>query len=235
MGSAGGSSIKTSLREVVLVVVGVLLAFGVESRWSDYQEGRQDAGYLGALAAELQGDRAELEGVLRTARVASAAVDTIRMVSHGEIEVAPARIPHLFWRATSVGQIEITSTSLESLFTSPAWARIGDPELQLAITRHDQSLRELQSANERVTDYWFRAFEPVLRERIDYDGWEAGFRRPDELLASEDVADWVRLLEDREVRNLLTHTGWLAGEAERRVTDLRSEIDVIVERIRSPQ
>jgi hypothetical protein len=213
----------------MLIVVGVSLAFGVESRWSDYQEAREDAGYIAALAAEFLDDRADLEGALRLARGAAAAADTLRMVRLGDVAVPSSRIPYLFWLATSVNQLGITSTSLESLFTSPTWARLNNPELQLTITQHDQSLRELQTTIDRATDYWFQSFEPVLRDRIDYHEWEGRFSRPDDAASAEELAGWVRLLDERDVNNLLTHAEWFAREVEGDVSALLSQIDHIME------
>ena len=151
------------------------------------------------------------------------------MVRLGDVAVPSSRIPYLFWLATSVNQLGITSTSLESLFTSPTWARLNNPELQLTITQHDQSLRELQATIDRATDYWFQSFEPVLRDRIDYHEWEGRFSRPDDAASAEELAGWVRLLDERDVNNLLTHAEWFAREVEGDVSALLSQIDHIME------
>ena len=234
MGSARRLEIKASLREIVLIVVGVLLAFGVEARWSGAQEDREDTGYLRALGDELREDQGELDGVRRSASAVGAAADTLRMGRTGQLQLSPAHIAHLIWRASSVAQIEMTSTSLENLFRSRTWGRMSDAALQQALATHDQSLRELELANTRVTEYWFEAFEPVLRARIDYDEWEMAFRNPQDLPPSESMGEWVLLLQDREITNLLVHTEWFAEEAERRANELSRQIDEILTMLPAP-
>lgn len=222
---------RASLKEVGLVIVGVLLAFGIEAQWSDFRERTEDTGYLRALAFELRSDQEELRQILQFADAADAAADTLRMARRQQIHLDPERLPGLVWRATAVAQLRITATSLESLFRSPAWARMSDPELQMDLAVLDQKLADLEKAGVQASNYWFNSFDPVLRDRIDYGEWEQAYSGPSDLLSSASLEEWSQLLDDRLVVNLLIHTEWLAQEMKSRLHDLTVRIDEIAARL----
>lgn len=99
------SKLKSSAREFVLVVVGVLLAFAIQARWEDWQDSRQDAGYIEGLRGELSKRRADLERDLTWARNAAVCGDSLQMAWNGTGDIGASRLPHLLWMATSVTQV----------------------------------------------------------------------------------------------------------------------------------
>lgn len=221
----------SSYKEFLLIVVGVLLAFGIESLWSDYREGREDRGYLETLRNELQADRGRIALAFDRAVGAQAAIDTLRQSGDG---LAEDRIPGLLWRATSVAQMDVTSTALESLFRSPAWARLDDAELAMLLTALDESLDRLARASLRVSNYWFDGFEPRLRTLVDFEEWSVvgNPSRSDEREEGMTLgSDWSAVLEDQQITNLLTHTYWFAGEVERLATPILGQMDDITTRL----
>ena len=216
------SESKSSAREFVLVLLGVLLAFGIQSRWEARQERRDEAGYLMALRSELDENRVQLLRVQEVARATLAAADTMRGAWSGAAAVEPGRLPGLIWRATGVSGGKFRSTALESLTRSAAWARLPDPDLQLVLSRLELQLTEARANAEIASTFWFDASEPILREVVSYDEWERAASDPGSVTIDADA--WVGLLSDLRFQNLVTHAAWFAGlsvsEAERVVAEI---------------
>ena len=220
------SDSKSSVREFVLVVLGVLLAFAIQSRWETRQERRDEVGYLEALRSELLENRSQLLRLEDVSRRSMAAVDTLRGAWSGEARVDVGRLPRLVWRATGVSGGSFGSTALESLTRSSAWARLPDSNLQLALSKLELSLGQLRSSADVANRYWFDASEPFLRELVSYDEWSRANADPDDVTI--DAAAWTGLLVDLRFRNLITHADWFAETTLRQADRIVAEIDEVV-------
>jgi hypothetical protein len=56
--------LKDALRDLVVVVVGILAALWLESAWQDYQDGKTERQILNSLRIEFEKNRAELDSML---------------------------------------------------------------------------------------------------------------------------------------------------------------------------
>lgn len=199
--------LRDSILEIVLVVVGVLFAFGVEARWSDRQERSEDAGYLNGVVAELERNTAALRGVIQTAESTLAALDSLPLDTEEFRPEEIARIPRLLWVATSVAQTDISFVALESLTSSLAWSRASSTELQLALSGLKANVEALARSSQQSTTYYFDSVEPFLRDRVSFEEWE--------VLAAEAGApsfspDWEAVVSERRFQNVLTHQRWFS-------------------------
>ena len=58
-------SLRDSLRGVLLIVVGVMIAFGVDARWEDYWERREELRTLPSLQVEMLENGHRLERAIQ--------------------------------------------------------------------------------------------------------------------------------------------------------------------------
>jgi len=216
------SDSRSSAREFVLVVLGVLLAFGIQSRWEARQERRDEAGYLAALRSELVENRAQLLQMKETARQAIAAADTLQSAWARVAQVDDAQLPRLIWYATGFGGGTFRSTALESLTRSTAWARLPNPALQLALSRLELQMAELRATADMGSTFWFDASEPFLREVVSYNEWDRAARDPSTAI---DAEAWSGLRSDQRFQNLITHAVWLTQMSIDQTDRIVTEID----------
>ncbi len=222
-GSLNMSGLKSSAREFVLVVLGVLLAFGIQSQWEARQERREVSGYLTALRSELLENRAQLVKRQQVLHASIATADTLQKAWLRDVRVEKSQLPRLIWVATGISGGTFRYTALESLTRSTSWAQLQDPNLQLALSRLEFQLAEVRSNADAAITFWFEASEPFLRDMVSYDEWERATQDP--LNTSIDAEVWVGLLSDLRLQNLITHASWFSKVSLEGTNRVVEEID----------
>lgn len=222
----GRGRVARTIGELALIVVGVLLAFWVEARWSERQEAaRRDAAAV-VLGEELRRTRTEVEELLRMEEAYIAAIDTIVLMSIGELPApSPSHIHQLLWRATFVGDFAVSRGTLEGIVGEGLWRDPERPELQIELSRLSAALTALNDAADIRHDGW-QGVKPLLAERIDFRLWDVAFLGGWEvdLPASEEVA-LLGLLSDGVFMNELKNVLWYRYIARAAFADALERID----------
>jgi len=210
-----------ALSDVVLIVAGVLLAFGVESRWQAFKDARQQSAYLSGVVDELEQNRESFKGALELNVDWSRAADSLVAIALESTPVPDSILSDLLWRTTSYGSFRPSTVALESLVSSTAWADLDDPALRTRLAELEATLQWVQDGYEERNDFWFESFEPYLRKRINYEAWSDRRAAPG--------VDWGALLEDREFQNLVVHSEWFTGTDASRLNEVIRQVSAVLE------
>ena len=211
------------LAQVALIVVGVLLAFAVESRWETFQQQRQSTAYFAGVAQELKLNRDYIESRLNSERRRGRAADSLVAISYDSISASAATISHLLWQTTTAEGFSTETVALEGLLRAPTWTEIEDPILQRALATLEVTLARLEEDARDKADYWFESYDPYLRSRIDYVAWAENLPSPG--------VDWTALLKDREFRNLIVHGQWFSESFVPRYERALAELELLLQRL----
>lgn len=222
----GRGRVGRTLGELVLIVVGVLLAFWVESRWSERQEAARRETAAVVLGEELRRTRTEVEQLLGTEETYIAAIDTMVLMSLGNLPVpSPSHVHQLLWRATAIGDFAVSRATLEGIVGEGLWRDPERPELQVELSRLAAALTALNDAADFRHDGWM-SVEPYLAARIDFRLWDVAFLGgwDVDLPASEEEA-LRSLLSDRRFMNELKNVLWYRYIARSAFEDVLERID----------
>lgn len=212
--------------ELLLIVVGVLLAFWVEARWSERLDDRRREAAAVVLGEELRRTRAEVHGLLETEATYIAAIDTLVLMSSGELaRPSASRVHDLLWRGTSIGDFAVSRGTLEGIVGEGLWYDPERPELQVELSRLSAALSALNDAADIRQDGW-KGIEPLLAERIDFRLWdEAFFREWKGDLPPSEAAALLGLLSDRRFMNELKNVLWYRYIVRASFEDVLERID----------
>jgi hypothetical protein len=200
------------LAEGVVIVVSILLAFWIDTRWDGRQDRAQREALLNALLEDFETAEVLLENV-ETRHRALAEADR-RLVLFGEDGSVPdtergavdSLLAHHFSRPVfqpPMGTVEsILGTGRLDLFKSEA--------LLASLTKWTASVAGLQQAEEDVRQHFYTRIYPYLASRIDIEDLDKGFakylRQPFPFPQEETSA--YLLVTDLELQNML-YTHWV--------------------------
>lgn len=78
--------VTRTARELVLVIIGVLLALGAQAQWEKLQARKDRRAYVDAILVELEVNRERVQQLADFADAALAATDSTLSVAYGESE-----------------------------------------------------------------------------------------------------------------------------------------------------
>jgi hypothetical protein len=148
-------SLRSSVREVLLIVVGVIIAFGVDARWEDYLERREELRTLRSLQVEMLENGSRLEQAIQVRMGARNAGRTLLDMT------GPAAQPHLIsvvdslLLATSMGvaTYDPVTGSTDALVVGGRLASISNDSLRLALASWPEQLRDLREDEVWMIEY----------------------------------------------------------------------------------
>lgn len=221
--------VARTLGELALIVVGVLLAFWVEARWSERQETERREAAAVVLGEELRRTRADVEELLEAEETYIAAIDTMVLMSLGALPAPSASHVHqLLWRATFVGNFAVSRGTLEGIVGEGLWRDLERPELHIELSRLVAALTALNDAADIRHDGW-EGVKPLLAERIDFRLWDVAFLGEwnVDMPASEQEA-LHGLLSDVRFLNELKNVLWYRYIAREAFNNVLERIDAVL-------
>ena len=107
---------RGALGELVIVIVGVIIALGVESWWSDRQDRVAEKGHLEALQSEFTENLGTVNGNMEfLERVKGSVRDLVGMMEGGRQVVSQDSLVQLTWIAFSFPPYEPQTTAYQNL------------------------------------------------------------------------------------------------------------------------
>jgi hypothetical protein len=205
------------LREVLVIALGILLAFAVDASWDAVRERGQLDSHLDAVTAELEQNlRAlrELEDASRRVFRASAALVT--MSGPDAVAERPDSVNQLIVTLWSPPTATFSRGALEALRSSGLLAEVRDPELRAALAtwpdRVEDPLAVLGLANRRFQEVASPMLHTYVSE-VDLNRADPFFKDtelPELLPPSRFPADHTALLRDRSLASLMSQRAALA-------------------------
>ncbi len=153
------------MREVILIVLGVLIALSLESVWQDRADRKAEQALLEGLRDEFVENAESLDRWLelheRIALAAEQFIAHLAEASPGQVTVVPDSI---------IGELGRTPTydpelnSLDAALSSGQISLIRSAEIQRGLASWSRLLRDAKEEEQRAADQAYREFLPVLGE-----------------------------------------------------------------------
>ena len=214
------------------VLLGILIAFGIDAAWDTRQDEERASNYLDALGSELETNRERYEGYLRelAAGVAEDAAG-IRDIVFADGAVTSGQI--LEWQTGGAASFMTLPerAALTDILSSGGITLIDDPAVRRLISRYAEKLDRQLLAQEDLVGLWRgRLVEYYERHSSIYD-MVGGVPWYDEGLPvglGSFELDVDAFVGNRDFANLLAHRSILAGEARRTTNELLAAIDELL-------
>ena len=194
----GSGRLRNLLAELLVIVVGVLIALAADAAWDDYTEGRREADVLADLLTEFRDHETRLSADIQTNELAHAAALQYGAVLRGELVITGDSLTRLVDRSQRGARFDPRTGTLSSLLDGGELALIGDPELRRALAGWGDRVDEARATNEAMSNNR-RVILPLLAEIERHRSpspFEIGVLALDANSATFGVAQLRTLLED---------------------------------------
>ncbi len=159
---------RSSARELLIVVVGILTAFALEAWWNAQADRRREAEELRGLDAELSETRTNLVQMIEYEDGLVAAYDTILSTLEGARPAPRVPIPRrLVGALLSTGTYDPPMGRVESLIASGNIGVIRNDTLRERIAGWPATVSNAREHQTRTRDFWMNDFAPSLRQLVD--------------------------------------------------------------------
>ena len=190
--------------EVAIVVLGVLIALGVNAWWADRQRDADEAALRAELRHDVEATRELLAADLTIHRILE---DTQRAVlsAMATAPPGPARDSVLatVGEAIVFDEWSAIDDTYEEALGSGRLALLTDSGLRLALNRYRWSLERIHSAHALITAQYYDQMEPFIVANTAYSDIASHYTR-DDLPQGRFSTDLDRLAESRELWTLLS-------------------------------
>lgn len=224
--------VRTTLAELVLIVIGVFIALAIDSWWDRTQERQAEIAHMESLQADFESNRSLLEATLRGLDDIKADVRVLLEIIEGQRSVPSGdSLTALTWSAFSFENYEPVTTAYDNLVTTNGIQLLRDGELgaDLALFRRQV---ELYHRQDWQLDQWNRMNQPFVNRRMKGLDWlPPSYRAEHGLPEPQTRTDWATLLQDPEFEGVIVNRYIAANDATRNLQGLQPTVDRIVTRL----
>jgi hypothetical protein len=215
------------LGELIIVVVGVLIALAVDSWNEGRREKDQEAKYLSGILLDLRSDSAALDYRMETAaRGLEVADRLIELRRDPQSTAAPDSLAVWFFRVAFIDNFQILDHTYREILGAGGLGLIRDEELRRQVADYYRSMESAEFFTEyykgEEADFW-----DILAARLQADDFEAISRSelgPGRLSAPRLL---TRLRSDDEISNaILMNRHWSQLRSEITERRIRSNRDL---------
>lgn len=209
--------------ELIVILVGVLLALGVDAAWDVRQDQRRAEAYLDQLRTEVGVTRADVEqAVQREGRVAHYSAAVLRGVYEMPRPPSDSLTAWLSRMFTSSSFVPTTST-VEALVATGDLQLVESDELRTEIVRYKQASEQLVRT--------FGIQDELLIETVQRVGIRVSLPRlfsdEDPMREARPIADWALLSADDAFLSELFHVQSAAGNRLRALETFRQRLEAL--------
>lgn len=155
-----------SLRDLLLIVAGVLIALAVDQAVQAMGERRREAQYFAALEQEIEADLAALRGPLLAGLDQREEAAKLVIAGLNGAPLEPSRLVAALDRAGHVAFFAPRRTTFDDLVSTGNLRLIRDPEVRAALIAY-YDVTELNAANDLVRQEIWYGYRPTLDDVLD--------------------------------------------------------------------
>lgn len=146
-------SIKSYLYEGIVIVASILVAFGLDASWANYQESRVEGRVLGELRDELESAKLRITlSIAELETVISASLELAESLGSDTAALEPEAAEALFNNVLAINTLEVPASVLESIIASGQVRLISSGELRKALSKWPAFVADVRENHE-----WHRA------------------------------------------------------------------------------
>ena len=144
---------KSYLYEGVVIVASILVAFGLDASWANYQESRVEDRVLGELRDELESAKFRITvSITEPETVISASLELAESLGSDTSALEPKTAQALFNNVLAINTLEVPSSVLDSIIASGQVRLISNGELRKALSEWPAFVSDVRENHE-----WHRA------------------------------------------------------------------------------
>ena len=207
---------SSEVREIIVIALGILLAFGIEAAWTAFRESAEVRQQLSAVDAEIAQNLLSLQKLEdEHRRVAVAGAALVKMMGPDAQVDEPdsvARLIGIFW--TPAGSVTSSQGALETFRSSGLLAEVSDPDIRDALATWADLLGSVRDFNISTDARLQEVISPLLHQYVSEGdlnriaGFEHDFLHIREeyralVPSSRFNSDYSGLLQDRPFENLV--------------------------------
>jgi hypothetical protein len=201
-----GLKLRSLGAELIIVVVGVIIALGMDSWWSGVQDGRRAEDHLIALADEFSENLDSLRGNIEREEHIMGAAAQLLGIMVGEVPRPSAdSLVEITWEAFSFPPYEPLTTAYDNLVSTGDIALLDDEQLKGDLALFMSEVEHYRRGEWQM-DQWNRHIAPFVgTEMVPLDWLPAGYRRERGVPDPSTRTDWDAMLRSRAFEGLLAN------------------------------
>jgi hypothetical protein len=232
--SASGRSWRhiLDLGRLVIVVLGILIAFSLDSLWSRRKEARETAANLVALRENFRQNGERLDSVAAMlVGVQRAGAELLRIAQSEERAPSADSLGSLVASTFRLASFQPVTSAYDNLIHARNLGLVRDHDLRLALAAFTSQSGWLREVERWQNDQWLLVNQQFLNEHIEVsdlaDYWVDEEARA--LLPRHHVrTEWGAVLGERTFRNIVIQRVVAADDILRTQAALRHHIDTVL-------
>ena len=208
--------------EVVLVVIGILIALQFNNWNNEKKDREKEAYYLKSIQTSISLSQSELDRVISDAASISASADTLfQMLAHQKYELLHGQLlDSLMFNAGDYSRISLNDGGIREILNTGALDIIRDEQIRISLASWDEHIHKIRKFEEE-TQYYSRNYFKFLNNYIDIS--------LSEVEASSIVIPAKRddLLVNPELRNYLGGIAIIHSGMHRRYMEEKMALDTL--------
>ncbi len=216
-----------ALGEIVLIVIGIFIAFSLNTWWDDRSERVAEELLLEDLHAELVSNLAALDNSDGVARASFEATEVLLAMTGPDASAEPRKVDSLLNATLSIATFDPSTGTLEQILRLDGIRLIKCEPLRRELARWDEQLRDYREDETRAIDDTIRDLLPLVRGRLPV----LGLQEHAAWASSGSAADRQALVRDLNFANVLGEKRFRLKQLLTEAEDLRDLMELIVDLI----
>jgi len=194
---------RTAFGDLIIVIVGVLIALAVDSWWEERENRLEEAAHVAALKAEAEQNLVELYATVADIERYTASTRALIEIVEGSREVPPSEtLVELTWESFSYGAFDPQFTAYDNLLGTGGTRLLSDEKLKRDLARFRASVDGLTRLD-WVLDQWNRQIQPWVVMNLELDWLPETYRNERQLPDPAVPTNWAAVLNDREFKGIV--------------------------------
>lgn len=223
--------LRYAIGEIVLVVIGILIALSINNWNQDQQNKKLEQATLKALLSEFQDNRTVIKDYLENIKKIRKFGDTLRKLIGPEMTSMSIYNVHRLMGA--IGETTKCVVSVDVLGDAQSSGRLNllsNVEIRQAISKWSSQLKELQGEEFDWAQEFSSQFAPYANKWIQWDNVDYLLNPKDSLryFKSRFDVDPRRMLQQPEFANIMNIQYWRITRVEHRTNLLLEQTDTLI-------
>ena len=223
-GKAGktGKYFKYAIGEIVLVVLGILIALQINNWNLASQRNKKEIYYLNSIKSSIELSQNELNRVINDAEIISSCADTLlKLIIHKkQDQINGYELDSLLFNSSDYSLMSLNDAGIQEILSTSSLDIIKDKRIRVFLASWDERIHKIRK-HEEVTKDLSVKYESYLDHYIDQGRY---------FLDSSSVVIPQKknaLLSDPQLRNYLSDITWIHSEMYERYSDEKASLDTL--------
>ena len=227
-----GKYLKYAIGEIILVVIGILIAVSINGFVNDYSDSKKETKYLKALNNDILKIESEIEIIKSSLLQVKIACDSlIKVIHQSSVKHNDGKLNSLTGKMISIPSNKLVFQSYNNLKNSSGLHLIKSDELILSLSDIEVALFSLDISREWQIKQWTDINQVYINKKMDLmdisnnEDEKGGYKENIESIFKN---NWSEILKDREFSNIIINRKWA-------VIDILKAQDTLIEILKKSQ